>query len=132
MKWKAFLTMGWVLCLVILMSISASAVPLIVQYQGKVTDPGGGPITDPALSMTFSIYAVETSGSPLWEEDQTVDVDQGIYNVGLGTGTTVPKTSCILCPSEPTIRSTSRSVRASVETPTPSCAAMSTTGPAAP
>jgi hypothetical protein len=83
----------WTLGVVVLigvLSTTAWAVPPFVTYQGKLTDTvTGTPITDPGLAMTFRIYDAATAGTLLWEEEHaSVPVDNGIYTILLGSGTT--------------------------------------------
>ncbi|MCB9891763.1 MAG: collagen-like protein [Planctomycetes bacterium] len=40
--------------------------------------------------MTFRLYSLETGGSVLWTESQTVAVQQGVFRVELGTTTVLP------------------------------------------
>lgn len=68
-----------------LMSTSTWAVPQLINYQGVLTDKTGNPITNLALPMKFRIYDEVTGGTKLWEEAQTVAVQNGIYNVVLGS-----------------------------------------------
>jgi hypothetical protein len=62
----------------------------MINYQGKLTDAGGGLVND-TVQMTFSIYP-DTLGSPAdWSETQTqVIVENGIFNVLLGAVDTIP------------------------------------------
>ena len=59
-------------------------VPARISYQGLLED-AGGPVTD-TLTMTFRLFNLATGGTPLWEEEQDVVVEQGIYNAILGAG----------------------------------------------
>lgn len=64
-----------------------SQIPKTINYQGYLTDPNNGNLpVEGTVQMTFSIYAVETSGTPLWTETHTsVQVTAGVYNVVLGS-----------------------------------------------
>ena len=77
---------------VLLSSISMSSygqIPQTINYQGYLTDKTtGDPINNSALEITFSIYDVDIGGAALWWQTQTVQVNQGVYNVVLGGGTT--------------------------------------------
>jgi hypothetical protein len=65
--------------------------PRLLNYQGYLTDDQGIPITNPSLSMTFSIYDALTSGNLKWTETQTsVDVNKGVFSVLLGSVTPMP------------------------------------------
>jgi len=61
-----------------------SVVPRLVQFSGVVKDASGKP-TSGAVAMTFSLYELQTGGTPLWSETQTLTLDdQGHYSVLLG------------------------------------------------
>lgn len=77
------------LFLITMLPLAGNAdVPNLINYQGMLTDGEGAPVTDFALPMTFRIYNVVTGGTPLWEENQDVNIQDGIYNVLLGSGST--------------------------------------------
>ncbi len=76
------------LFVMLFISTTCLAVPAQINFQGMLEDVSG-PV-DYTVTMTFRLYDMETNGSPLWEEEQIVDVDQGVYNVILGTGTINP------------------------------------------
>lgn len=66
------------------------SVPRTMNYQGYLTDGSGRPVSG-ALSMTFSLYPVDSGGSVLWTEThQNVTVTNGLYGVVLGNGTPDP------------------------------------------
>ena len=70
-------------------------VPNTVNYQGRLTDSSGNPVADGTYSMTFKIYNIESgdSGIPcgdegancLWEETQSVETKNGLFNAMLGS-----------------------------------------------
>jgi trimeric autotransporter adhesin len=61
-----------------------AAVPSLINFQGRLTDPSGNPIST-AQSMVFRIYSVDTGGATLFSETQSVTPDAvGIYNVLIG------------------------------------------------
>jgi hypothetical protein len=57
-------------------------------YQGRLADGAGNPITA-QTPMIFRLYAAQTGGVPLWEEQWTgpnsVQVSDGLFNVMLGS-----------------------------------------------
>ena len=61
-----------------------AAVPREINYQGILADSDGNSVPDGDYEMSFAIYDVSTGGDSLWDEDQTVTVTNGIYNVILG------------------------------------------------
>jgi hypothetical protein len=63
---------------------TSSAVPRLVNFSGGVKDPKGQPVTG-EVTLIFSLYALQEGGSPLWTENQKVQLDdQGHYTVLLG------------------------------------------------
>lgn len=69
------------------MTHSYAAVPHLINYQGRLTDTSGSPLTG-SYAITFRIYDAETAGSLLWEEVQSgVVIQKGIFNVMLGSVT---------------------------------------------
>lgn len=76
--------------LLVLVSSSSAQVPQLVNYQGKLTNPSGAPLTD-TLSIVFTIYNAEVGGISLWTETQSaVVIEKGIFNVLLGSVTPIP------------------------------------------
>jgi hypothetical protein len=65
--------------------------PRLLNYQGYLTDTQGNPITNPSVSMTFAIFDAVSAGNQKWSEAQsTVAVEKGIFNVLLGSITSIP------------------------------------------
>ncbi len=73
---------GLLLCL--MLPALVLAVPQIMSYQGKLNDKNGVPVTG-SVTIVFSIYDVQTGGTALWTETQTVTVKSGIFSVELGS-----------------------------------------------
>ena len=65
-------------------------VPQLLNYQGVLIDPDSGERLSGTYAMTFSIYAEETGGTALWTEMQNVIVQNGLFNVLLGSVTDIP------------------------------------------
>jgi hypothetical protein len=68
-------------------SLRAEA-PGVINYQGKLADSSGNPLTG-TYSLTFKIYAAPTGGAALFTETRTADVpvDNGVFNVHIGSST---------------------------------------------
>lgn len=76
-----------VLCLLfsVFCSLSYSAVPHLINYQGRLTDKVGKPL-DGAHQITFRIYDAPAAGNLLWEETYSaLLIQKGIFNVMLGS-----------------------------------------------
>jgi len=72
-----------------------SAIPKVLNYQGKITDSEGIGITD-NLDMTFRLFSGELEVTPLWEQTLTnVSVNRGLFSVEL---TAFPETLTFSAP----------------------------------
>ncbi|MFC1848881.1 hypothetical protein ACFL27_01620 [candidate division CSSED10-310 bacterium] len=84
---------GMYICLMMIavlsLSIQAFAVPPYINYQGKLADNAGQPITG-TVNLTFKIYDVDSGGVALWTEvHNSVAVEEGIVSLELGMFTTL-------------------------------------------
>ena len=65
-----------------------------IAYQGRLADADGNPITN-TVNMIFRLYDVATGVVSLWEEQWTgsngVQVSDGLFNVMLGSLTSIPQ-----------------------------------------
>lgn len=72
---------------------SSAASTGTIAYQGRLADSSGNPLTS-TLNMSFRLYGAATGGTPLWTEQWTgsngVQVSDGLFNVMLGSLTTIP------------------------------------------
>ena len=67
-----------------------SDVPRLINYQGLLQTTTDS-LLDGSIQIHFSIYGVESGGSPLWSESQTVEVSAGQFNVLLGSIVPIPE-----------------------------------------
>ncbi|MBF0522506.1 MAG: hypothetical protein HQL24_05550 [Candidatus Omnitrophica bacterium] len=75
------------LLLLIMCAPVLASVPHLINYQGRLTDTSGAPLTG-SYSITFRLYDALTAGNLLWEEVQTgVVVDKGLFSTLLGSTT---------------------------------------------
>ena len=62
-----------------------------VNYQGRLADSGGTPITQTDVTLQFAIYDALVDGGLIWPatgtETHIVDVVDGLFSVGLGSAT---------------------------------------------
>ena len=70
-------------------SPDAMTIPKLLNYQGKLTNLAGSPVSDSNYSMTFRLYNAATGGTVMWSETQTVQTRAGLYNVLLGSLTAI-------------------------------------------
>ncbi len=71
-------------------SAQTSTVPVLMSYQGRVTDASGvliGNTTPANRSVTFRLYSASSGGSAMWAETQTATISGGEFSVLIGNGT---------------------------------------------
>ena len=66
----------------------ASNVPDTLNIQGQLTNSSDD-LQNGSFEFTFKLYTVATGGSAIWEENQTLTVNNGIYDAVLGTVTEI-------------------------------------------
>ncbi|MEO1573460.1 MAG: hypothetical protein AAFU65_00705, partial [Pseudomonadota bacterium] len=59
-----------------------AAVPDTISYQAYLTNSDGTPV-DGAVTITFAAYNVDMGGVPLWNQTESVMVQQGLFSVPL-------------------------------------------------
>lgn len=69
--------------------VARAAVPATLTQQGRLLN-GDGTAATGTVSIVFSIYAADTSGTALWSETQMVTLDDGYFSVQLGSVTAFP------------------------------------------
>ncbi len=67
----------------LLLPLTATAVPMELQHQGRLFDSAGLPL-DGDTDLRFSLWDASTSGSELWSETATVPFDDGYFSAQLG------------------------------------------------
>ncbi|MGA1841962.1 MAG: hypothetical protein ACMUIU_15190 [bacterium] len=90
MKKGFYLSIVITFLIVILMSSSALAVPGLINYQGNLTDANGEPL-DGFYNIRFTLYNAASVGTSMWSEQQNnINVVDGIVSVNLGSITSFP------------------------------------------
>ena len=73
----------------------AEASPGLLNFQGRLTDPGNSPRTG-SFNMSFKICGnsnCSATGDPLWSETQSnIPVTNGVFSVQVGAATPIPDT----------------------------------------
>jgi hypothetical protein len=65
-------------------SAPAASVPRLIKFSGELRDLAGKPLTG-VVDAHFAIYRAQQDAAPIWEETQTLQLDeQGRYSVLLG------------------------------------------------
>ena len=70
--------------LVALTAAAMSQVPPLINYHGVLADRSGEPLSG-QFAIEFTLYDAATGGSKLWSESQEILVQNGIFNVLLGS-----------------------------------------------
>jgi hypothetical protein len=65
-------------------------IPQMLNYQGKLTNVSGSAVRDSIYTVTFKLYTVAIGGTSFWTETQSLQTQQGLYNVLLGSVTAIP------------------------------------------
>lgn len=86
---KRLVILGLFLSIVFSASIGHAAVPNLINYQGRLTDAQGQPLADGSYNINFKIYDQLENGAPLWTEEQTVTLTNGIFSTTLGKNVTL-------------------------------------------
>lgn len=66
------------------------AAPDIINYQGVLTDQAGSPLSGD-YDISFYLFDDEFAGKDYWSETQRITVEQGLYNVQLGSVASLEK-----------------------------------------
>ncbi len=65
--------------------------PRELSYQGLLTTPAGTPAADGSYNLRFDLFNVFAGGTSHWTETQNgVQVDNGVFNIRLGSVTPLP------------------------------------------
>ena len=80
---RRLLTLVFVLaCLV---TTAYAQVPRTITFQGLLSDNMNIPLPNSTYTVTFSLYDVTTGSTALWTETQSVNTNDGVFDVILGT-----------------------------------------------
>jgi len=86
----ALLTVGWMYSTGTPAAYAAAGINHQINFQGKLVNPSGTNVTDGSYSIVFSLYSVASGGSAIWTETQNPTVTNGIFQVNLGSVTSLP------------------------------------------
>jgi hypothetical protein len=72
--------------IMILSGLIWATTPQLINYQGRLFDSSGEPLTDGSYDISFTIYDAPTGGAVKWSESQTsVALTDGLFNVVMGS-----------------------------------------------
>lgn len=63
---------------------SAFVIPRLLNYQGRLTDTSGLPVSDSIYFVAFRLYTQSVGGVPFWTENQNIAVRSGLFSAVLG------------------------------------------------
>ncbi len=72
---------------IILLTTFISAVPYL-NLQGRLSSPSGTPLSG-TYPFVFTIYNVQSGGTALWSETQTLSIVNGVFSANLGATTPI-------------------------------------------
>jgi len=75
-------TITRIFAIVIMIGVSNADIPHYINFQGYLID-SGDPVSE-VLNITFRIFNAETEGTLLWNETNSVEVENGVYSLVLG------------------------------------------------
>jgi hypothetical protein len=75
-----------VLLAIVFASVALAEVPKKISFQGYVSSLSGNPIQG-THEFTFRIYATQSGGDPLWNDTDTLELDNGQFHAYLGANT---------------------------------------------
>ncbi len=90
-----FFSCVFVTCLLVSAPLAYGQIPDLINYQGRLLDGNGVPTTIANAAFTVGLWQDETSTLPqdkLYEENHTVNVNDGNYSFLIGNGTPVSGT----------------------------------------
>lgn len=73
----------WILLSCLVAGSAVAGSPPFIPVQGVVRSSDGTPLQG-EVSMEFALYTVESGGSALWTEQQTLEVEEGMFVAYLG------------------------------------------------
>lgn len=76
-------------CLCLTSVLHAQNVERLISYQGLLTQPSGMPVADGSYSIVLRLYDAASSGNLIYEEQQQVTVQKGLFNLLIGSQTTL-------------------------------------------
>ncbi|MBN1426557.1 hypothetical protein JXA88_18570 [Candidatus Fermentibacteria bacterium] len=78
-------TVFTLMLLVALAGAARGEIPLMISYQGRVTDAGGVPVSDDTYTMSFRLFNASSGGTQVWESgDVSIPTEGGVFSVVLG------------------------------------------------
>jgi hypothetical protein len=88
-------TLAFVLAYLAVLAFAASAAhatgcPNLLNYQGRLTDAEGLPVTDGSHAFTFALFATPTGGTLIWSESTSLTTTDGLFSHLLGSAIPLP------------------------------------------
>ena len=85
MRCRIFLTLSFRSVLISSGQFVWGQIPQTMSYQGVLSNAKGTVVPDGQYTLTFRLYDAATDGRARWSETQTVVVNNGLFNVALGS-----------------------------------------------
>lgn len=78
-----------ILFLLLFPILALAQIPQTMNYQGRLEDNSGNPVSDGNYSIVFSIFDAATNGNSLWTETRSVTTEDGFFTLTLGENTAI-------------------------------------------
>ncbi|HPG39391.1 MAG TPA: hypothetical protein PLP19_01005 [bacterium] len=75
----------FILVVIFLENLCLGQIPQTISYQGILSNADGSLVSDGNYTLTFKLYDNATGGTILWSETQNISINNGIFNVILGS-----------------------------------------------
>ncbi len=82
---RAVLILLVVASVVVLQGDGISAIPETISFQGILRDAAGETVANGPYEIVFTLHDAEQGGDMLWEENQVLEVTDGVFNAMLGS-----------------------------------------------
>ena len=85
---RYFKGIGLVIALFLIMAgfeAKAQVIERQISYQGLLTAPSGDPVADGTYTLVIRLFDAESGGTQVYEEQQTVSVTSGLFNIYIGS-----------------------------------------------
>lgn len=82
---RLFNAIVWIACALACSQIAHAQIARAISYQGLLTTPSGTPVGDGSHDLVLRLYDAEIGGNLVYEEQQTVSVRNGLFNLLIGS-----------------------------------------------
>lgn len=78
------------LLFIIVSTVAFGQIPRTISYQGLLTNSSGALVADGTYTLTIRLFRQATGGTAVFTETHSASVAKGVYNITIGSVTTLP------------------------------------------